>query len=244
MQLQSSRPHWRPETATECEACSQQNDCFLATRLPDDQGPCRAAVQRRFTLDTGDRLYRLGEACTALFQVCRGAIKTQRETVDGDLVVTGFFLPGDLVGIDALGDNVFPSDAIACSGTEICQFNFQRLLSSCADRPGLNAWIIAAVGRYVRRKDADLAWPSSLQSHQRVLRFFLDLHERLNQQSNGLADTLSLPMRKQDIARYLNVTPETLSRNLARLKRDGLLQVRNDHFRVPDAERARYAAGA
>ena len=227
-----------------CQRCAQRKTCYLSVPDGCDNSGCDI-VQKRFTLRAGDRLFRLGGHCTALFQVCSGAIKTQRDTADGDLVVSGFYLPGDLVGIEALSDRVFPCEAVACGETEICQLDFGRLLSSCASRPGLNAWIISTISSHVRRKDSDLSWSGGQPSRQRVLRFFLDLHERLDATiENDAVRPLRLPMRKQDVARYLHLTPETFSRNLAQLKRDGLLLIHKSEFVLPDIERARAASGS
>ena len=230
-------------TAPACEGCGLVERCFLAKPLPDDDGDCADIVRRRYPIERGERLYRRNTPFTSLYQVCSGSLKTQRETPEGDLVVTGFFLPGDVVGIDALADRQYQSDAYANIDTEVCQLDFERLLSHCAQKPGLNAWIISMIGSYVRRKDSDLSWSCSLQTHQRVLRFFLDLHERLTQPSHTQPSRLSLPMKKQDIASYLHMTPETLSRNLAQLRREGLLHLHDNRFTLPDTTRARAITG-
>ena len=230
-------------TARACDGCGLVQRCFLARPLPDDNGECRDIVRRRYPIARGERLYRRNTPFTSLFQVCNGSLKTQRETPEGDLVVTGFFLPGDVVGIDALADRQYQSDAYANVDTEVCQLDFERLLSHCGHKPGLNAWIISIIGSYVRRKDCDLSWSCSLQTHQRVLRFFLDLHDRLTQSSQAPSSRLALPMKKQDIASYLHMTPETLSRNLAQLRRQGLLQLHENRFTLPDTTRARAITG-
>ncbi|MEZ5585458.1 MAG: Crp/Fnr family transcriptional regulator [Sedimenticolaceae bacterium] len=230
-------------TARACEGCGLVQRCFLARPLPDDNGECRDIVRRRYPIARGERLYRRNTSFTSLYQVCNGSLKTQRETPEGDLVVTGFFLPGDVVGIDALADRQYQSDAYANIDTEVCQLDFERLLSHCSHKPGLNAWIISIIGSYVRRKDCDLSWSCSLQTHQRVLRFFLDLHDRLTQSSQAPSSRLALPMKKQDIASYLHMTPETLSRNLAQLRRQGLLQLHDNRFTLPDTSRARAITG-
>ena len=230
-------------TARACDGCGLVQRCFLARPLPDDNGECRDIVRRRYPIARGERLYRRNTSFTSLYQVCNGSLKTQRETPEGDLVVTGFFLPGDVVGIDALADRQYQSDAYANIDTEVCQLDFERLLSHCTRKPGLNAWIISIIGSYVRRKDCDLSWSCSLQTHQRVLRFFLDLHDRLTQSSQAPSSRLALPMKKQDIASYLHMTPETLSRNLAQLRRQGLLQLHENRFTLPDTTRARAITG-
>jgi CRP/FNR family transcriptional regulator len=230
---------WSGRMAPACRGCRLREQCFLAVPLPEEDGDCAGVVQRRFALARGGRLYRRNDAFGALFQVCSGSVKTQRETADGGLVVTGFFLPGDVVGIEAISGDRYPSDAVAIADSEVCQLDFARLLSSCTGKPGLQSWVISRIGFYVRRKDNDLSWSTGLQTHQRVLRFFLDLYERLSGDSEGLRSLIELPMQKQDIARYLHITPETLSRNLAQLRREGLLQLEQDRFVVPDAPRAR-----
>lgn len=227
----------QPAAAGACGGCPLRARCFLANPLPHEESHCADAVRRRYPIARGEKVYRRNAPFSSLFQVCTGSVKTQRETPDGGLVVTGFFLPGDIVGVDAIGDSRHPSDAIAITQTEVCQLDFERLLTHCASRPGLHNWVIAQIGFYVRRKDTDLSWSTGLSAHQRVLRFFLDLHERLAREA--ASPPLALPMRKQDIARYLHMTPETFSRNLAQLRRDGLLHLDNDHFALPDTARAR-----
>jgi len=231
---------FQPSASPYCSACTLRGQCFLAQPLPDEDGDCAAVIQRHYPLPRGERLYRRNDPFGSLFQVCSGSIKTQRETPDGDLVITGFFLPGDVVGLEAISDTHYPSDAIATRDSEVCQLDFARLLSSCSGKPGLQAWIISRIGLYVRQKDCDLSWTTGLQTPQRVLRFFLDLHERLAPGAGGARDWMALPMQKQDIARYLHIAPETLSRHLGQLRRQGLLQLQQDRFVLPDTSRAKH----
>jgi len=191
-------------------------------------------------LPQGERLFHRHATFSSLYQVCSGSIKTQRDTRDGALFLSGFFFPGDIVGVESIGHTQHTDDAIALTDTVVCQLDFQRLLSLCTGNPDINARMIGLVGTYLRRKDRDLAWSTTLSADRRVLRFFLDLNERLAWDSTLTQPNLrSLPMRKQDIAHYLRMTPETFSRNLAILRRKGLLQVDQDRFFVPDTSRAR-----
>ena len=230
---------WRPTIAAACSGCKLRRHCFLASSPPGDDSVCADTVKRRFAVPRGDKLYRRNTPSKTLFQVCSGSLKTQRETPNGGLVVTGFFLPGDIVGIEAMADGHYPNDAIATADTEVCQLDFERLLANCVTQPTLNTWMMSRMAVYIRRKDSDLCWSTGLHTHQRVLRFFLDLYDRLGHVADTATEAHALPMRKQDIAYYLHMTPETLSRNLAQLRRTGLLQVQHDRFTLPDADRAR-----
>lgn len=230
---------WQPRVAKACDGCTLQDRCFLSQSLPSETGKCAGAVLRRYPIRLGDRLYRRNAPFTSLFQVCDGAVKTQRETPEGGLIVTGFFLPGDVVGVEAVADCAYPTDAIATMDTEVCQLDFEHLLTHCAGDRDLHGWMLSRIAFYVRRKDSDLCWSNGLSSHERVLRFFLELYDRLCQDSDVRPIERALPMKKQDIARYLGMTPETLSRNLLHLRRSGLLQLQHDRFVLPDTQRAR-----
>ncbi|MCB1786373.1 MAG: Crp/Fnr family transcriptional regulator [Chromatiaceae bacterium] len=222
----------------DCGLCSRYDSCLLA-RLPRDaEKRCGAAIRRRFGLDCGGRLYRRGTPFDSLFQVCSGSIKTQRETPDGNLVVTGFYLPGDLVGIEAIADGHYPSDALATHNTVVCQLNFRHLMSECSHAPDLQHWLISRIAYHVRLRDNDLSWAVGLQTQQRVLRFFIDLSNRIGSDASTPRKAISLPMKKQDIARYLHITPETLSRSLAQLREEGLLELDRERYQLPDRDRA------
>lgn len=225
--------------ARACTTCRLRSQCFLARPLPEEDGACAKAVRRRYRIGRGDRLYRRDAPFGFLFQVCSGVVKTQRETANGGLVVSGFFLPGDVVGLDALGESHYPSDAIAAADCEVCRLDFQHLLASCAHKPGVSSWVISRIGLYIRQKDSHLSWARGMHSHQRVLWFFLDLHERLAATQSMPTAATPLPMQKQDIAHYLHMSPETLSRNLATLRQQGLLTLEQDRFTLPDPRRAR-----
>lgn len=221
-----------------CQTCRLRATCLIAVPLPEERGRCAPAARRRQRLAPGQRLFRRGAAFGTLYQVCSGTVKTQRETPEGMLVITGFFFPGDVVGVDSIGQSNFQSDAVAIGDSEICQFNFDRLLTQCTQVDGLQEWIVARVAHYAQRKDHDLSWSMGLQTDRRILRFFVDLHERLRAVDRTAHESVALPMKKQDIARYLHITPETLSRHLSQLRRDGLLVVQGERFHVPDLGRA------
>lgn len=238
MNATSERAQTTPAIADACRTCPQRSDCFLAHPLPSEDEQCAGVVRRHHPLLRDERLFRRGSAFHSVYIVCAGSLKTQRETPDGDLVITGFYFPGDIVGIGAIADGAFPCDALATSAAQVCQLDFGRLLSRCAGNPGLHQWVISRISMYHRRRDRDLCWSTGLPANRRILRFFLDLHERLTSAAGARQPSCALPMRKQDIARYLHITPETLSRNLAQLRRQGLLLIDQDRFIVPDTSRA------
>jgi CRP/FNR family transcriptional regulator len=218
----------------ECGSCRQRDRCILALPLPLENDDCAAVVQRRGTIDAGKFLFRRNEPFAAVYLVCEGAVKTERVTPDGGQLVTGFYLGGDMVGLEALGGAQYPCDAVATARSTVCKLDFERLLRLCPAKPEMHSWIMSKIAFYARKKDEDLSWSLGLGTRRRVLRFFVELHDQLRASADTPAEVAALPLKKQDIARYLHIAPETLSRSLGELRRQNLLLIEQDHFVLPD----------
>lgn len=218
----------------DCGGCRQRDRCILALPLPQEDGDCAAVVQRRGSIAAGTLLFRRNQPFSAVYLVCEGAVKTERVTPDGCQLVTGFYLGGDMVGLEALGGTQYPCDAVATTHSIVCKLDFERLLRLCPAKPEMHSWIMSKIAFYARKKDEDLSWSLGLGTRRRVLRFFLELHEQLQVSAEARAQVAALPLKKQDIARYLHIAPETLSRSLAELRKQNLLLVEQDYFVLPD----------
>lgn len=225
-------------TDSDCDGCSRQENCLLALSAPIEPGTCAAEV-RRYSVPAGTSLFHHNMLFSAVYLVSKGAVKTQRVTPEGCQLVTGFYFNDDVVGLEALGDTQYPCEAIALTSTTICKINFGNLLSLCCTRPEVQFWLLSKIGLYARIKDVNLSWSKGMNSRNRVLRLFLELNERLDTFDAEQKGSTALPMKKQDIAHYLHITPETLSRNLAELCKKDLLRIENDRFVLPDLVRAR-----
>ena len=232
-------PIRKPSVSAECETCSLHPGCLLGQPLPEEDGECAEVVQREMRVAAGDTLFRRSDPFRSVYVVCAGAVKTQRVTAAGDLVVTGFCLPGDIVGFESLGSREHSYDAVATAPARLVRLDVERLLGLCANKPAVYTWVMERIGHLLRRKDVDQAWAKGLQTDGRILRFFLDLHERTRPVAADNTLEGQLPMRKQDIAHYLNITPETLSRNLSVLRRKRLLFITHSRYALPNLEQAR-----
>jgi CRP/FNR family transcriptional regulator len=195
-------------------------------------------VQRRCSVPAGEFLFRRGERFSTVYLVCDGAIKTERVTPDGCQLVTGFYLGGEMVGLEALGGECYPCDAVTTTRSRVCKLDFERLLRLCPAKPEMHAWVMSKIGFYARKKDEDLSWSMGMSTHRRVLRFFFELYEQLKWSASVQDGAISLPIKKQDIARYLHIAPETLSRSLAELRKQNLLSIERGYFLLLDPGRA------
>ena len=216
-----------------CAQCSLQALCLPAGIGAEDMARLDEIVRRRRPLTRGERLFRIGAATEALYVVHDGAFKTVALNDDGDDQIIGFHLSGELMGMDALADGHHRCEAEALAPSLVCQIPLDALDDICRAVPGLQTQLLRVIGRSVGRDQDHLAMLARRQAQERIAMFLHGLSERY--QLLGQSGTeFSLPMSREDIARYLGLVIETVSRGFTRLQEDGLIKVRGRQLRILD----------
>jgi CRP/FNR family transcriptional regulator len=165
-----------------------------------------------------------GQPFESLHVVSGGSFKYIQTDIEGYEQVLGFAIHGDMVGLDGLGHTTHTTGAVALEDSTVVAIPFRELLALGRDVPALEALLHHAAGdEVVRRGDTQylMAAPSS---EVRVARFLLQLAERQAALGHS-ASRLRLCMTRRDIASYLGVAHETVSRAFTRLATDGLITV-------------------
>ena len=219
-----------------CAQCSLQQLCLPAGIGADDLSRLDDIVRRRRPVERGDRLFRTGDALTSVFVARNGAFKTVTVSEDGEEQVLGFHLPGDLIGLDALGSGTHRCEAIALTTANVCDVPFEELTSVAAQLPTLQQQLLRVIGHSVNR-DHDHMEILVLrrQANERIALFLHGLGERYR--LIGLSvHAFKLPMSREDIARYLGLAPETVSRCFTRLQEDRVIAVDGRHVEILDAD--------
>ena len=183
-----------------------------------------------------DRIYRTGDTFKSIFVVQRGSIKTEAVTYDGRAVVTGFYLPGDLFGIEGIGDSKRSCDAVALNSARVCELPFPQLEELCRNNSVLQHNLISLLGRKIGRDDHAIMMMHNMRAECRVSRFITIFHERLKSFHGEDIKVITLPMTKDDIAKYLGFTPEKLSRILTKLSNEGVIRNRSKTIEILDIQ--------
>lgn len=221
-----------------CRECDAGELC-LPSGLPDDDLlALEHIVRRRRTLEKGQTLYRMGDPLLALYAVRRGSVKTNLLTQDGRVQVTGFYLPGELIGVDAIDEGRYPCDAIALEVTELCEIPWTELNHLAARIPALNQQLVRLMSREIVRDEELLMMLGHLGAEARLAACLLNFDARYKR-LGSTDDRFTLSMSRQDLGDYLGLALETVSRFFTRLHEDGLLDVQGRDVRVLDAERLR-----
>jgi len=201
-----------------CRRCASLGLCH-----PDDDTGTRRAGYRH-AVKKGEYLFRSGDQFHAIYVIQTGCIKTSMLTEGGDVQVLRFSLPGDLVGINAIGNPHHLCDAEALETTELCALPFAQLEESVRASPSAQHRLLGLLSNEIVMDEKLMATLGRQKAETRVANFLLDFSQRCRQPGDTNMP-FRLPMSRQDMGDYLGLSLETISRLLSRFQADGLLRV-------------------
>lgn len=216
-----------------CSLCSLQQLCLPSGLDAESLAHLERTLRRPRRVRRGEHLYFVGTAQEALFVASSGALKTVSISEGGEAHVVGFHLPGELVGLDGLAGGVHRCEAVALVDSEVCEVQLDRLNAVAREVPGLQAQLLRVIGRSLERDHLHAGLLVRRQAHERLALFLQGLSERYAL-VGASASELRLPMSRDDIARYLGLALETVSRGLTRMHEDGVIDVRGRRVCIRD----------
>lgn len=214
-----------------CSNCSIRSHC-LSGELDNKQlekfESARGSIR---ILRKGQQLYRSGEQFNAFYIVRSGTIKVSVTAEDGDEQVTGFYLPGEILGIDGIGNNHYQSTAVALETSSVCVLPFQKLAVLGSELPSLQMQLWRKTSRELTGKQDMLLSMGRKDSEARIAGFLLSLSLRFKNigYSGG---SFNLSMGRQDIGNFLGMTLETVSRILTRFEKAGYIKKKRRNIRL------------
>lgn len=213
-----------------CSACSLQDLCLPLGIRDRDLENLERLVETVGPLHRNDHLFRQSDTFTAIYAVRAGCIKSYRDTETGEEQVLGFHLPGELVGLDAIYPGCHQSSAVALDTALVCRLPYLQLTMLAAQIPSLQRQLLRIMSR-------DLGTAHFLSGdhtvEERLAAFLLGFAER--QGSRGFSTRhFVLPMARQDIANYLRLATETVSRVFKRFEGRGLIRIDRREIRLED----------
>lgn len=212
-------------------------DCGLHTIcLPeglDEAGLARLdrLTRQRSTYQRGDTVFREGQVFNTLYVVRSGAVRVAIADASGGQQVLGFRLPGEILGVDALLDNAHRTQAMALERTTVCEVPFARIEELFHLLPSLQRKMMRELGREVAAAQQHALAMGRSQAIERVARFLNALLQRYDRLSRP-TDLIRLPMARGDIAGYLGLAVETVSRAFGRLEENGVMVASGRHVRI------------
>ena len=219
---------------TQCTNCSLKELCLPIGLNPEEFKQLDAVVKQGRRVKKGEFLFHTGEAFTSLFAIRTGFFKTTINTQDGRDQVTGFFMSGEMMGMDGLGGNAYTCDAVALEDSDVCELPFGQLDELGKYLPRLNLHFFRMMSREIVRDQNVMLLLGNMRAEERLAAFLLNLSERLHCRGFAAHDFI-LRMSREEIGSYLGLKLETVSRTLSRFNQEGWINVEHKHIRILQA---------
>ena len=215
-----------------CSTCAFSQACLSQGMDKTALMDLHVLVEHVGPLHAGEHVFREGDPFTAIAAVRTGTVKTYHIDRDGHEQVLGFHLPGEVIGLNAIHDDRYPCNAVALDTVMLCRFSFPKISVLATRVPGLQRQLFRLLSRDIGRA-ALLAGDWS--ADQRLAAFLIGISRRLA--ARGFSATrFQLTMPRTDIANYLRLAPETVSRVLRRFQEEGVLQVERRELELLDRD--------
>jgi len=222
------------EVDAHCSSCVVRKLCLPAGLSPEAMHQLEGVVSHRVRVKKRDSLYRAGEQFAALYAVRLGTLKTVVLTEDGREQITGYHMAGDIIGLDGLGGDHYASGAVALEDSEACVLPFNRLDELAHDLPVLRHNLFRSIAHDIGRDQNMLLLLGSRCAEERVSLFLLELAEAFRARGYSSSEFV-LRMTREEIASYLGLKLETVSRVFSHLQEEGLIQIQGRAVKLLDA---------
>lgn len=215
--------HLKP-LATLCSDCRVSGLC-LPTGLPlQDARYLGALIGPRLRIRKGAALFNANAPLTMLYAVRCGSFKSSLNSAEGQGVVINFWMPGDVLGLDAIATDHHVCDAVALEDSEVCPMPYHRLQTLARDVPVVQQSLNRLMSREIVREHERVLMLCNLTAEQRLASFLIELSRRFVNRGYS-AHGFTLRMSREDMASYLGLRLETVCRSVARLRAQGIVNL-------------------
>jgi CRP/FNR family transcriptional regulator len=218
-----------------CPDCRLSELCLPYGLHNNEIKQLAAIVKKKRPLHADEFLYLQGDECQSLYAVKSGSFRSFISNSDGGEQTIGFYLPGELMGLDSLQHGRFTCSVIALETGSVCELPLSELNELCSEIPGLQLQMMRVLGKEITSDHDKILSLGHRSAKGRIAGFLLTLSRRYD--ALGFSGTeFNLSMRRQDIANFLGLTIETVSRQLADLNKHGVITVKRRGVQINDLD--------
>ncbi|OYV53617.1 MAG: Crp/Fnr family transcriptional regulator [Rhodospirillales bacterium 20-60-12] len=215
-------------TARQCHDCGARH-IGLCDALSDDDIGFLARVAQSVSMPAGKSFIEEGSPSAYFYDINLGDVRVHKSLPDGRRQITGFMGIGHFLGLSVSGTYAFSAEAL--NDVQLCRFDRSSLLSVFAEFPAIEAKLLEVAVHEMVIAQEQMLLLGRKTALERVASFidsWTERHAPLSNRPRSYAPvTFLLPMNRTDLADYLGLTPETVSRSFSQLKRDGLINFNN-----------------
>lgn len=161
-----------------CNTCVLGHICVPQGLSAQDAARLNELVKERIRIPKGTLFFKAGDRLTALYGIRSGSMKLQLENESGHMQITGFVFAGEIIGLDALAENVHVSNAIAMEDTEVCVIRMNDLSYLSKEIPALAYRVTRLMSQEISRSHSMVLSLGAMRSEQRLAAFLINLSQR------------------------------------------------------------------
>nr|WP_245254426.1 helix-turn-helix domain-containing protein [Paraburkholderia sp. LEh10] len=218
-----------------CSQCATQALCNPADLSAEELARVDSLVSEVRTVQRGASLFRANDSFSNVHIVRSGSFKTVVMHRDGREQVTGFQIPGEMLGLDGIVHGQHLCGAMALERSTVCVIPFEPLEDLCRAIKPMQQHLHKLMSREIVRESNMIMLLGTMRADQRVAAFLLNLAGRYG--SRGYSDTeFVMRMTRGEIGSYLGITLETASRMFSKLQQERLVHARGKQVRILDSD--------
>ena len=229
---------------TRCEDCASRQRGICSVLAPDSLSKL-LRMSRKKLVSPRETIFHDGDTPNYYYNIISGVVKLVKILADGEQHIVGLLFPGEFLGRALNSRHAYSAEA--ATGTVLCAFPKPEFEAFLRSHPELERHIFELT---VRELDVCRDWTLLLGrkcSYERVAGFLLMMAQRMidigEGQRTGNYVQFELPFTRAELADYLGLTLETVSRQFSHLRNKGVISLPSSrHVLIPDVERLSSAA--
>lgn len=231
----------QPELPVVCRSCEARNGGICSALKPAQLAELSKHSSRR-KIEAGNEFIGQGESVSSYSNILNGVVKLSKVMADGRQQIVGLQFAPDFMGRPFQGESRMAAEA--ATDTEICIFPRRAIERLIADTPELEHQLH---NQALKELDEARDWMLTLgrkTAQEKVASFLSLIASHSDPEQQDISSVFELPLSRAEIADFLGLTIETVSRQMTKLRKEGIIQIENNrHVTVPDLDRLAFAAG-
>jgi CRP/FNR family transcriptional regulator, anaerobic regulatory protein len=220
-------------SAINCQDCGLSQLCLPFSLNETELNQLDDIIRRKKPCHKTDMLFEAGQSQQCLYAIRTGSFKSFTLTEQGEQQITGFHLPGDIIGFDGLSNKQHPSYTEALETAMVCEIPLANLDTLLDQLPKLRQQMVRLMSEQIQVEQHMMLLLNRKTAEQKLAAFLSQMAQRFGHR--GLSDSeFRLTMTRRDIGNYLGLTVETISRLLTKLDKDQLIAVNGKLISIID----------
>jgi CRP/FNR family transcriptional regulator len=216
-----------------CHDCALYRLCLPLGLHQDDLVLLDEVVKQRQSYKRKQGLFTTNDNFSALYVVRSGSFKTTISATNGREQVTGFYFPGEFIGLDAIHMPAYQSNAVALESSSVCALPYDNLQKIGESLPRLQIQLLTRLSKELAGDKSFMLLLGKKTAEEKLATYLLSLSKRFSERGFS-SNEFRLTMSRSDIANHLGLAVETISRVFTKFQDTGLMVINGKDIALRD----------